>query len=73
MYHLIRYVQSLLSRGKIQGDMIGYVEVTIWVAAISTVLCHLDNWVNILAYSVGFALGTVIGISFEQILGSGYV
>jgi|WetSurSiteA1Bulk_404760.scaffolds.fasta_scaffold16490_3 uncharacterized protein YebE (UPF0316 family) len=58
---------------KYRAGMIGFVEVTIWVAAISTVLSHLDNWVNIFAYSGGFALGTVIGISIEQILGSGYV
>ncbi|MCI0473013.1 MAG: DUF5698 domain-containing protein [Ignavibacteria bacterium] len=58
---------------KYKAGMIGFIEVTIWVAAISTVLSQLNNWVNILAYSGGFGLGTVIGISIEQYLGSGYV
>jgi len=52
---------------------IGFVEVTIWVLAISHVMQHLDNAFNIVGYSTGFALGTVIGITIEQKIGSGYV
>ena len=68
----IRTITTIQGK-KIRAGMIGFVEVTIWVVAISTVLTHLNNWINILAYSGGFAFGTVIGISIEQYLGSGYV
>ena len=52
---------------------IGFFEVTIWVLAISSVMSHLDNVINIVAYSSGFALGTILGITLEQKLGSGFV
>jgi len=34
---------------------------------------NLDNLWNIIGYSTGFALGTIIGITIEQMLGSGYL
>jgi uncharacterized protein YebE (UPF0316 family) len=52
---------------------IGFFEVTIWVIAIRHIMQNLDNLWNILGYSTGFALGTIIGISIEQFLGAGYV
>lgn len=52
---------------------IGFFEVTIWVIAIRHIMQNLDNLWNILGYSTGFALGTIIGISLEQMLGSGYL
>ncbi|MCE1165375.1 MAG: DUF5698 domain-containing protein [Bacteroidetes bacterium] len=58
---------------KYRAGLIGFFEVTIWVIAISTVMSHLNNFINIFAYSGGFALGTIIGISIEQKLGSGFV
>ncbi len=58
---------------KYRAGLIGFFEVTIWVIAISTVMSHLNNFINIFAYSGGFALGTIIGISIEQRLGSGFV
>ncbi len=58
---------------KYMAGVIGFVEVTIWVVAITSVMSHLDNWINIFAYSGGFALGTIIGITIEQKIGSGHV
>ncbi|MDD5361177.1 MAG: DUF5698 domain-containing protein [Ignavibacteria bacterium] len=58
---------------KYKAGLIGFFEVTIWVIAISTVMSHLNNVINIFAYSGGFALGTIIGITIEQKLGSGFV
>jgi uncharacterized protein YebE (UPF0316 family) len=52
---------------------IGFFEVTIWVFAIRYIMQNLDNLWNILGYSTGFALGTIIGITIEQMLGSGYL
>jgi len=58
---------------KYVAGAIGFFEVTIWVVAISSVMSQLDNWINVAAYSSGFALGTIIGITLEQKLGSGFV
>jgi uncharacterized protein YebE (UPF0316 family) len=55
------------------AGMMGFIEVTIWVFAISTVFRNLDNIYNILGYSTGFALGTMLGITLEQKIGSGYL
>jgi uncharacterized protein YebE (UPF0316 family) len=41
--------------------MIGFVEVTIWVLAISQVLSNLDSVINVIFYSGGFATGTLLG------------
>jgi uncharacterized protein YebE (UPF0316 family) len=68
----IRMIITVQGRKYIAGA-IGFVEVTIWVVAITSVMSHLDNWVNIIAYSGGFALGTIIGITIEQKIGTGHV
>ncbi|HEY5533555.1 MAG TPA: DUF5698 domain-containing protein [Ignavibacteria bacterium] len=58
---------------RFQAGALGFVEVTIWVFAIRHIMLHLDNIINIFGYSTGFALGTIIGITLEQKLGTGYV
>ena len=50
---------------------IGFVEVTIFVIAIGKVVGQLDNIVNVLAYSGGFACGTMLGITVEAKLALG--
>lgn len=52
---------------------LGFFEVLIWVSAVSTVLVHLDNWVNILAYAGGFTTGSAVGLWIEQRLALGVV
>lgn len=68
----IRMIITVQGKKYVAGA-IGFVEVTIWVVAISSVMSHLDNWINVAAYSSGFAIGTVLGITLEQKLGSGFV
>ena len=46
--------------------LIGFVEVTIWVVAISQVISNLNNVWNILGYSGGFAAGTFVGMYLEN-------
>jgi uncharacterized protein YebE (UPF0316 family) len=50
---------------------IGFVEVTVFVIAIGQVVGQLDNLVNVLAYSSGFACGTMLGIVLEAKLALG--
>jgi uncharacterized protein YebE (UPF0316 family) len=45
---------------------IGFVEVTIFIFAISQVVRHLDSPVLMLAYSGGFATGTFMGLYLEE-------
>ncbi|MCZ7666925.1 MAG: DUF5698 domain-containing protein [Chloroflexi bacterium] len=53
--------------------LIGFVEVTIWVVAISQVISNLNNLWNVLAYSGGFAAGTFVGMHLENRLALGNV
>lgn len=46
-------------------------ENVIWVTAISSVFTHLDNWLNILAWSAGFATGNAVGMAIERRLAMG--
>lgn len=52
---------------------LGFVEVTIWVVAISQVIADLDNIANIIGYSSGFATGTLVGMWIEDKLSLGQV
>src|SRR5437762_5152476 len=54
----------------------GVVESGIWIFAISRVMQYINgpgNLQNIIAWAVGFATGTVTGISLERWIGSGTV
>lgn len=53
--------------------LLGFVEVTIWVVAISQVLTNLDSVWTILGYSGGFATGTLFGMWLEDKLALGNV
>jgi uncharacterized protein YebE (UPF0316 family) len=58
---------------KYLAGIAGFFEVLIWVFAIRFIFQHLDNVANLFGYAVGFALGNVLGIYFEQRVGLGYV
>ena len=51
---------------RIWSALIGFVEVTIWVLAISQVINDLDNIWNLIGYSGGFAAGTLLGMWIED-------
>lgn len=55
---------------------LGVVESAIWIFAISRVMKYIsggENLLNILGWAVGFATGTVTGITLERWIGSGTV
>ena len=63
-----------LSRGKRSiAPVLGFVEVSIWLLAISQIMSHLSNPVTYLAYATGFALGNYIGLWIEEKLAVGMV
>jgi uncharacterized protein YebE (UPF0316 family) len=55
------------------APLIGFVEVSIWVMAISRVIGNLDTIWNVVGYSGGFATGTLLGMWIEGKLALGYV
>jgi uncharacterized protein YebE (UPF0316 family) len=64
----------MITRGmRMWATLLGFVEVTIWVVAISQVIANLDNIVTVLAYSGGFAAGTLLGMWIESKMALGYV
>ena len=50
---------------------LGFCEILIWVTAFSTVLRHLDHWINIVAFAGGFATGNAVGMAIEKRLAMG--
>jgi uncharacterized protein YebE (UPF0316 family) len=64
---------NMVMRGaKLPAWGFGFIQALLYVMAIREVLVNLDNWLNILAYAVGFATGTVAGMMLEQRLALGH-
>jgi uncharacterized protein YebE (UPF0316 family) len=53
--------------------ILGAMQSTIFVVAISTVLAHLDNPLNVLGYATGFGTGIVVGMLIEERLAIGHI
>lgn len=53
--------------------MLGVVESGVWIFAISRVMKYVDNPVSMIGWALGFATGTVVGISLEKWIGTGSV
>ena len=52
--------------------LLGFITSVIYVAALTTVLQNLDQWINIFAYASGYATGNVVGIWVEGKLAVGH-
>jgi uncharacterized protein YebE (UPF0316 family) len=52
---------------------LGFVQSVIFVIAITSVLKHLDNPLNVIGYAAGFATGNVVGMLIEERLAIGHV
>lgn len=62
----------LVSKGnKILSPILGFVEVLIWLIAISQIMKNLNNWACYIAYATGFGIGNYIGILLEEKLAMG--
>ncbi|HDR04414.1 MAG TPA: DUF2179 domain-containing protein [Candidatus Marinimicrobia bacterium] len=63
-----------VSRGmRYIAPFLGFVEVFVWLIAISQIMQNLTNWVNYFAYATGFALGNYVGMTIEERLAMGVV
>ncbi len=61
-----------ISKGNIKlSPILGFFEVLIWLIAISRIFDNLDNPITYVAYALGYALGSLIGLKIEQRLAIG--
>ncbi len=56
---------------KYLAPLLGFFEVLVWLLAITRIFHNLDNWVCYIAYALGFALGSFIGMKIEEKLALG--
>lgn len=68
----VRTIMVMRGMRKIAA-LIGFVEVSIWVVAISRVIGNLDSVWSVLGYGGGFAAGTLLGMWIEDKLALGHV
>ena len=61
----------LVNGRRLPAMILAFTESAIWVFAISRVFAHLDSWPNMLGYAIGYACGTLVGISVDQFIGIG--
>ncbi len=62
----IRHVMIIRGR-KLYAFGIAFVESLIWIVAVSRVLTQVNDPVTILAFALGFAVGTYTGMSLEGV------
>jgi uncharacterized protein YebE (UPF0316 family) len=63
---------SIVQGRRVFAAVLGFFQSVIYVVAIAKVLLNMDKPVYALAYGVGFALGTFLGITIEQHLAFGH-
>ncbi len=63
----------LISRGhRYVAPLFGFVEIIIWLTAITRVLASLDSIYSYIIYAAGFAAGNYVGMLLEEKLPFGY-
>lgn len=58
---------------KLLAWFLGFFQSAIFVVAISSVLTHLGNPLNVIGYAMGFATGNVVGMLIEERLAIGHI
>jgi uncharacterized protein YebE (UPF0316 family) len=53
--------------------VLGFFQSLLFVIAITSVLAHLDNPLNVIGYAAGFATGNVLGMIIEERLAVGHI
>jgi uncharacterized protein YebE (UPF0316 family) len=56
---------------RVLAVLLSFVEILVWIFAVSVVLTHLDRIVNVVAYAGGFATGNALGMWIEGRLALG--
>lgn len=62
----------MVFRGKrFTAAVLGFFEVIIWLIAITGIISHITNWLNVIFYGLGFALGNIVGMQIENMMAVG--
>src|SRR5260370_10149267 len=69
--HTIRTV-AVVQGGRAFASLLGFFQAVVYVCAIAKGLLNMDHPVYALAYGLGFASGTYLGITIEQRLAFGH-
>ena len=67
----LRILMTVRGR-KYLAALIGFFEVTIFIVAVSQVVRNVHNVWMVLGYSLGFAAGTLVGMTIEERLALGF-
>jgi len=59
-------VQMIIRRKKLIAGVLGFFEVLIFILIVSKVIQDIGNWLNVIAYCGGFAIGNVVGIYISE-------
>ncbi|OFW48223.1 MAG: hypothetical protein A2163_08430 [Actinobacteria bacterium RBG_13_35_12] len=59
-------VQMIVRRKKLIAGVLGFFEVLIFILIVSKVIQNIGNWLNVIAYCGGFAVGNVVGIYISE-------
>ena len=52
---------------------LAFFESLVWVFAISRIMKNVDNTTNMVAFAAGFAAGTMVGMTLERWIASGFI
>jgi uncharacterized protein YebE (UPF0316 family) len=55
-------VQMIVRKKKLIAGVLGFFEVLIFILIVSKVIQDIGNWLNVVAYCTGFAVGNIVGI-----------
>ncbi len=66
----LRVLFAIRGKRGIAGAL-GFVQALVWILAVGNAVRHLDSPLHILGYAGGFAAGTFVGITIEQMLAYG--
>ncbi len=59
-------VQMIVRRKKLIAGVLGFFEVLIFILIVSKVIQDIGNWLNVIAYCGGFAIGNMVGIYISE-------
>lgn len=51
--------------------VLGFVQALVWIFAVGNAVKHLDSMLHVLGYSAGYAMGTYVGVTLEQMIAYG--
>lgn len=58
---------------KLLSMLFGFIEIMIWLMAISQIISNLTSWAHYIAYAGGFAMGNLVGMTIEEKIAMGKV